>query len=105
MWLEGNDILANWNTVTMRQARVVSDKFKIVNAERQGKHVEDYFNWAISYIIDWANQAKPLWVTKIPLPTEIPGLLKLTKLKMEVNKDFISFGMDPTFIANTKNHQ
>ena len=55
----------------------------------------NYFNWAFEMILPWVNEVHPANVNAIPIPREIPELMIINELQIEVGDDFFSFTMDP----------
>jgi len=50
---------------------------------------------AFEMILPWVNEMHPGNVNVIPIPKEIPELMIINNLEIEVGDDFFSFTMDP----------
>jgi hypothetical protein len=46
-------------------------------------------------ILPWVNEFHPANINAIPIPREIPELMIINDLEIEVGDDFFSFTMDP----------
>jgi hypothetical protein len=50
-------------------------------------------------ILPWVNHYHPQNINSIPIPKEIPGLLIINDMNLEVGENFFSFTMDPLFLV------
>lgn len=58
-----------------------------------------YFDWALTLVLGWANAKQVLYVSRFPVPDEIPGLVIIQDFDFEVKENYISLQADPTFLA------
>lgn len=101
MWLEGMNILTDWNTIKMENAEINSDMLRDFERTHANKRVTQFFNYAFDLIIPWANEFHPKGVSSIPIPETIVDLVKIRNLKMAVRDNYFSFTLDPEFIMVT----
>lgn len=98
MWLDGMNVLTEWNTIKMDHANIKSDIVKNLERKNINRRVTDYFNYAFDMIIPWANEFHPYGVSSIPIPETIVDLVRIRNLKMAVRDNYFSFTLDPEFI-------
>lgn len=97
--LQESNLMLEWQKVRMGSATVASDMLDLADEKLYGKHIVSYFDWALTLVLGWANAKHVLYVSRFPIPDEIPNLVAIQDLTFEVKENYISLEMDPTFIA------
>lgn len=98
LWLEGMNLISEWDTIKMDHASIKSDLVQNLDKVHANKRVTEYFNYAFKVIIPWANEFHPFGVTTIPIPEVIGDKVRIKNLKMAVRDDYFSFTCDPEFL-------
>jgi len=55
-------------------------------------------------IISWANNARPEYFSRYRVPSEIPDLMKIHKIEMDIRRNYLSFNIDPTFEIRSREY-
>jgi hypothetical protein len=95
--LEEFTLLLDFNTISMESAHVESDIILNLKESEADKHVVNYFNWAFMLIIPWANDSHPNMVSSFKIPREIPGVMKINDISLEIKEHYLSYSIDPEF--------
>ena len=49
-------------------------------------------------MVGWANSAKPEYISKMPVPTKVGDLFSISDLQMQIKRNYIAIGFNPTFL-------
>ena len=98
------ELNVNWESVKMRAARMDDCErlFSVRDQDKANRHMEDFFKWSLDLILPWVQYHKPPGLCKFELPVNIPKLLHFNEIKMAVEENFLSFGLDLWFNTNLK---
>jgi hypothetical protein len=102
MKLENMVLITDWKSIKMSRATVSSPLDLNLEKNHADTHVTRFFNNAFDLILSWVNSYHPQNVNTIPIPREIPELLIINDMHMDVRENYFSFTMDPFFIVKPK---
>ena len=92
-------ISTEWNSVTMKNAEVHSDLLPDINKDRANKAVTDFFNGSLFFILPWINENPIKNVSQFVVPSEVPNVVRIHDLKLDVRDNYINLLLDPEFIT------
>lgn len=101
MWL--NNV---WKNIQLGSAKVSSRWPKaasLVN-ENTDRFIDDFFRDAFDMVISWANNARPEYFSRYRVPAEIPDIMKINKIEMDIRRNYLSFNIDPTFEIRSREY-
>lgn len=102
MKLENMVLKTDWKSIKMNRATVTSPLDLNLEKNHADTHVTRFFNNAFDMILSWVNSYHPENINSIPIPREIPELLIINDMHMDVRENYFSFTMDPFFIVKPK---
>ena len=82
----------------MDHASVSSSIIPHLDGKNAEKTITDFFNGAFYLMLPWVNEMHPYNITKFEIPKEIPNLVKIDDLEIDIRDDYASFSLSPEFI-------
>ena len=102
MKLENMVLITDWKSIKMDRATVSSQLDLNLQKNHAEAHVSRFFNNAFDMILSWVNSYHPENINSIPIPREIPDLMIINDMRMDIRENYFSFTMDPLFIVKPK---
>ena len=94
----GSDMFLNidWNKIKLARARITPH----IDLKRKLDQttILNFFNWTFDMIVPWVKIQHPENVSKFKVPTHFDNIIDIRDLHMESRKNYLHFGMDPTFL-------
>ena len=86
----------DWNDIEMDKATIDSH-VDLRHPHIDEVHVMKFFNWIFELILPWVNEYHPENISRFHLPRDFPGIVHVNSVRMSIEDEYLSFGMDPVF--------